>query len=150
VVTFSAVPNLKILNLSLRIAKGCYFAGFKFASPRNFSAPFLPTEWWHPHEQPLVTGQNTVSFGRDGKTLLLFSRPNSVDVRLILVDILMGAFPTDSLFLAHTVSPQSILYLLFVVAPCVVPANNTEQMTIALHLVEEHPYKNPQILYLTP
>ena len=113
VVAFSAVSNLKALNLPLRVAKGRYFAGLEFAGFGNFPAPFLPTEWWHQCEQSLGTGFHSASFERACRIPLLFSRLCSVGEPWISADIHQGVIPIDSPFLTRRVSPQNIPCLVF-------------------------------------
>jgi len=108
------------------VAQGHYFAGLELPGFRDFVAPSLPIESWHPYEKPLAQAPCSEFYGRDGRTHALFSKLNNGGEQSILADTLLAITPTDSLFLAHTVSLQSIPYLGCGVVPCAAPVKILE------------------------
>lgn len=107
-ITLAACTQFKRLNLSLLVAQGCYFTGFELPCFGNFTAPFLPIEWWSQYAPQLEWDLGSGFFGKAGKKLSLFSILNTGGVQSILVDIPQAVTPTDSQFLTHTIPPQNI------------------------------------------
>jgi hypothetical protein len=74
-----------------------------------------------------------------------FSTLNNVGEPLISADTRPEVIPTDTLFLAHTISPQSIPYLGCEAAPYAAQAKTPEQIPIVHYLNELLPLNKPYI-----